>query len=704
MADETIGEQLGNLGDNARRAKESFISIGQELKDIKSDLNQSNEFFKDLTKSIGQGAAASQKLAEAVERAKNGTASTKVLNRQAADSLAKQKDLQSKVGELLQKAANETNPKNVKLLELAAKRTADAADNAGQLAAGFQAAARANAELDKNAQFFSKLGKLSSQIPGLGKLSGTFNDAAAAIRKSNLEGLEGAEKLRQGFIVLAKAIGIEFLRQLFVVNDEINELQKGLNISRFEAIGVKTGFAAIAFTSNDVAVNSVRIAKANTELNSQLGTAAVFSGELLTTFSKLTEIVGLSSEAAGSLAQQALVSGQEFRTVEENALGTSFALQRASGIALNNKEILEATGKVTGQVRANLGSNPALIAEAVTKAKLLGLEISNIADASKQLLNFESSIGNELEAELLTGKQLNLERARALALQGDLAGVADEIARQNINFSEFGAMNVLQQEALAKAVGMTADGLADSLLKQEVQGRTAKELRAIGKGELADRLEVLSVQQKIALFMEKMQTALGNLAAIMTPVVDFAGNLFGFFSSMPGQILLMVTALAKIIPILKTAKMLSIGDAIAKIFSGNAKFGPLGLAASVAGVAALIATVAQYSKADDMMYGNNMLITKNKGAIALNNDDTIIAGTDLFRGGNIGDSVIKESITSNNFSTTTNNVVEGGISDEQIRKLAFAINDKKVVFDSFSAASPQGIVNTERRRPSNLFF
>jgi hypothetical protein len=46
----------------------------------------------------------------------------------------------------------------------------------------------------------------------------------------------------------------------------------------------------------------------------------------------------------------------------------------------------------------------------------------------------------------------------------------------------------------------------------------------------------------------------------------------------------------------------------------------------------------------------------------------------------------------------------GGISDTQIEKLASAINNKKVVFDAYDASGPQSFVNTERRRPSNLFF
>jgi hypothetical protein len=686
MADETIGENLDKLGDSARRSKDAFISIGQELKKIKKDIEGSNEFFKDLTKSIVQGANESEVLAEAIERAKNGTASTKVLNRQAADSLAKQKDLQFKVNELLQKAANETTPKIAEALLKAAKLTSDAADNAGQLASGFEQAARANVELNKNAQFFDRMGKLASQIPGLGKLSGTFTDAAAAIRKADLAGKGFEEQITQGITVaavsLAKAMGVEFLAQIFKVNKEITSFKKNLNLGYLEAIGVKAQFATIETLSNDIAINSVRLAEANAELNSQLGTAAVFSGELLGTFSKLTKVVGLSNEAAGSLAQQALISGQEFRTVEENALGTSYALQQASGVALNNKEILEATGKVTGQVRANLGSNPVLIAEAVTKAKLLGLELNNIADASKSLLSFESSIGNELEAELLTGKQLNLERARALALQGDLAGVADEIARQNINFSEFGAMNVLQQEALAKAVGMTADGLADSLLKQEAQGRTAKELRAIGKGDLADRLEALDAQEKLTLATEKFQVFLGNVATILSPVADLIGFIAEVFSTLPGKIALVIAILGKALPLMKKLSLSTMKTAIANQFNLPP---PWGVIAGVAGAAAIVAAIAQTSglfKADDMMYGNNMLVTKNKGAIALNNDDTIIAGTNL--GGGRG---------------RRRDDGEPG----WLGKLISGINSKEVRFDSYAASGPQGIVNTERRQASNLF-
>ena len=56
------------------------------------------------------------------------------------------------------------------------------------------------------------------------------------------------------------------------------------------------------------------------------------------------------------------------------------------------ENILEAVGKTTGQIRAQLGGSTEAIAEAVTQAKTLGMELSDVAAAGKQLLDFESSI------------------------------------------------------------------------------------------------------------------------------------------------------------------------------------------------------------------------------------------------------------------------------------------------------------------------
>ena len=45
-------------------------------------------------------------------------------------------------------------------------------------------------------------------------------------------------------------------------------------------------------------------------------------------------------------------------------------------------------------------------------------------------------------------------------------------------------------------------------------------------------------------------------------------------------------------------------------------------------------------------YGNNMLVTKNKGAIMLNNNDSVVAGTNLLGGGGGGTEIDYDKMAS----------------------------------------------------------
>jgi len=76
---------------------------------------------------------------------------------------------------------------------------------------------------------------------------------------------------------------------------------------------------------------------------------------------------------------------------------------------------------------------------------------------SDSLLDFESSIENEMQASLMIGKQLNYDKARQLALEGDLAGAARNVVDQIGGQAEFNQMNVLQRRALAESIGVSVE-------------------------------------------------------------------------------------------------------------------------------------------------------------------------------------------------------------------------------------------------------
>ena len=143
-------------------------------------------------------------------------------------------------------------------------------------------------------------------------------------------------------------------------------------------------------------------------------------------------------------------------------------------------------------------------------------------------------------------------------------------------FTDFTKMNTLQQDALAKSMGMSTDALSDMLFKQETMGMNAEQLRAQGKDELADKLEQLSTQERLNLAQEKFQSILGDLAAAFLPFLDMVSGAAAAFASMPGTIGFLVGALGALVVIQKVLAIRTMITAIAEIFKGNAKFGPVG--------------------------------------------------------------------------------------------------------------------------------
>ena len=88
---------------------------------------------------------------------------------------------------------------------------------------------------------------------------------------------------------------------------------------------------------------------------------------------------------------------------------------------------MQEVAKVNDQIAIQYKNNPEAIAKAVVQVKALGLSMDQAASASEKMLDFAGSLQNELEAELLTGKAINLEQARYYALMGDSAKAAEEL-------------------------------------------------------------------------------------------------------------------------------------------------------------------------------------------------------------------------------------------------------------------------------------
>ena len=465
-------------------------------------------------------------------------------------------------------------------------------------------------------------------------------------------------------------------------NAKITQFEKTMVMSSSEAKNLAGTFSETAGELDDINVTSKGMIHTFMDMSQQFGFMAKFSQDTLATATRLQATTGITAEAAGSLAASSEITAGSFDDQYKNALATSYELQRQTGVQFDMKGILEETSKVTGTVRANLGGNIEEIAKAVTQAKLFGASLDDVASAGNALLDFESSITKELEAELLIGRNINLEKARAAALAGDQVTLAQELQKEAGTLSEFQDMNVIQQQALSAAMGMTSDQMADILFQQEIQGKSAEDLRAIGKDELANRVEQQTAQESLAASMESAKSALGDMLKFIDPLLQGVAL---FATTLSGMVPI-IGALGAGFAFIKISQMATSGAlmknlglmwgqvkalaAQAVAFAVANPFTALAGLAIAGGVGAYL-----YSQADDMMspggagggYGKRTLMGP-EGAIALNNKDTVIAGTNLFP---------KENESSQQSVTNTTVVKpDNGKMESLLSKLVMQ-NDKK---------------------------
>jgi hypothetical protein len=431
----------------------------------------------------------------------------------------------------------------------------------------------------------------------------------------------------------------DFLKKLaFSVSDQTTKLQKNLVLSNEEAYELRQDFNDIAVASGDAAVNTARLVEANLALGKQLGFNSRFTSDLNVQFVKLTKQIGLSEEAAGGLAKLSIATGSTLEESKNVALETSQALSSQFGIQLNQREVLEEVGKISGQTLAMLKASPQAIAQAVAQAKLLGTSLDTVRKQAASLLDFETSISNELQAELLTGRELNLERARTAALTGDLTTAMKELNNQNIDFNKFSNMNVIAQDKVAAALGLSSDELSDQLLKQQYLGKSVEEVAALEGEEVAKRLEALNAQDKFNLAIEKMQDLfgqviggpLGKLVDMMANLASSSAFVYGTLTAMAGiSLIKLISSLVSVAATLSASAIAGTATASALTFGLAAAGIVAGIGVVAAAIGALTADAqSQVQEAGDMFSskGKTIVSTKEGGLFSLSdNDDLAVA-------------------------------------------------------------------------------
>ena len=393
---------------------------------------------------------------------------------------------------------------------------------------------------------------------GLGQVASlmNFDKANEAMKKqaklvtdngNKAAGFAGKFKvLSAGLSEVGKGLAKNLTDPLVIIGGMINGFLK-LNKAQTE-YGRLTGSNINSLdTLNGKLITGVDYIQAATDLTKQFGFAAdaVFTKEDIEEVAEMTTQIGLAAEEAGALAALSKINGKEIKDQNDSLIKEVNQFQKVNGVALNKKQILQDVAKSSLAFQVSMGGNEKKIAAAAMEARKLGLTLADIEKTADSLLNFEQSIANELEAELLTGKELNLDRARGLALNNDMEGVAKEIGKNQAIISTFAHGNRIQQDAIAKSLGMSRDEVAKMIVADKMRRNVNREALNDQEKALYDDMKRVEVQKQFEIVISKIQQAL-------FPVVEgFAKLLDHSYVLIP-----LLTAIGAIIAV-KIAKSIS---------------------------------------------------------------------------------------------------------------------------------------------------
>ena len=304
------------------------------------------------------------------------------------------------------------------------------------------------------------------------------------------------------------------------------EVRQNLGTSVVESARLAGNMKVAGLAAKSVGGSSEQAEAAISAMVDEFGTTGSISSDLAISLGRVTGQFGISGANAAKLLKS--MQGINGASAETNLslISAVGELARAEGVApgavLN--DIAENT-ETFAQFAKGGGEN---LAKAAIEARKLGLNLGTVASIAENLLDFESSIEKEMEASMLLGRQMNLDKARELALSGDLAGLAEEVKNQVGSQAEFEAMNVVQRKALAAAMGVTVSDLSKMVAGEKTSAQLAED-RVKTEKDLA-RLQMISAAALVVAAGAKT----AGLAGALIGAGIAAGAVFGLPSKVTG--------------------------------------------------------------------------------------------------------------------------------------------------------------------------
>lgn len=381
----------------------------------------------------------------------------------------------------------------------------------------------------------------------------------------------------------------------------------------------------------------------------------------------LTTNLGLTEEQAASYSLFAAGAGKNAEDQLASQAGLANAIEKATGMQGSFKMISEGIAETTSDLQLQYGRIPGSLELGILKAKSLGFTMADLNKTADNLLNIESSIGQELEYQLLSGRRLVGDKNASAELQGkSLTNAYREATLQGNASKQANTLNaILEQEGetlrtnlfarkqMSELLGMDEASLARALQKKSIleklpggealfdktgdalleaaksAGATESQIKDLVKNE-DNRTTDQKIEQTLTMMVEK---------GIKAQLVDQAGAVATISQQVQKGAAAMVAPGTSYTDDQKRegAKLMTADEVSSRALDKAQSLFDDGLTPKT-GKSKEVAVTAT---GDDLIatptgYGDRILLA-GEDTFALNNNDTIVAGTNLMGGGSKSD-------------------------------------------------------------------
>ena len=467
MADNRL-QNLKKLSDAQARYQKLLDMQEKSGKDYSASLEKQQQKVKTLADELKKVNASNQSFVGELERGVSSIASQfgtfKDLQTQAVSeskSIANLNQAQKDaITNILEETRNLSNLNSEDVEQIAAKN--EALNKQLEVAASI---------LGADSDILKTLIKIKGEANSIANLS---NDEKKALDLQQ----QASEKLKQSFQAISETVqttlmkllsvrgamggllyaGGAFLGKLGEVNKELGQVGEGLS-------GAAGNAAVMSFFFKDAAGNL----KA---LSAEMGGMEQASFRNQANINLIANNLGISGGEAVKL--QGALSRLNGGSLETAANLTDGARSFAR---MNNIPVSQLMGDVAGATEefALFGKDGGKnILQAAGFAAKLGTNMSTISGIADNLLDFESSITKELELGAMLGRNINLNKARQLAYDGDIEGATKETLKQLGGIDAFNKMDYFQKKQTAALLGVSVSELQKMATNQEKANAISK--------------------------------------------------------------------------------------------------------------------------------------------------------------------------------------------------------------------------------------